>query len=229
MGETKVLLVSGPGKARTAYEKALKELEVAYDVIEGFEDIEGHLTETPYNGLLLDVPTTIHSTVSGKAKMHALLERYPVLRVIYDAGSDDIRGLAFGHTVREGRPLKDFVYKVCPNFVPRSIRVDIRKEVAMSVYVLDHPEMDLAKAKKSVLFNICNNGCFLFSTELIPEETVLWLKIVGNEVLDLVKTEVRWCEPWGEAGKIPGLGLAFKDLSDSEAGEVNRLCGIINE
>lgn len=225
MGEIKVLLVAGPGLSRDAYERRLTELNAEYDAIDGFDEIEGRLTETLYNGLLLDVPTMIHSSVSGKAKTHALFERYPVLRIIYDASADEIRGLAFGHTVREGQPLKDFITKVCPKFEPRSIRLTIRREVAISVYVLDSPDMDISEADKSVLFNICQDGVFLFSVEPMDKDEALWLRIVDNPGLGTMKAVVRWSEPWGRTGKIPGLGLEFTDLSEDQQAEIKKICG----
>ncbi|MBU4377466.1 MAG: GNAT family N-acetyltransferase, partial [Proteobacteria bacterium] len=74
-----------------------------------------------------------------KNRVNSIMQRFPVLRLMYNPGFGGIRGLARGGTLRDNRDLAEFVLNECVPFAPRSIRVTRRQEVIFNVLLLVDP------------------------------------------------------------------------------------------
>ena len=58
--DVKVILVSMEGEGRAAYLEALQALGVEADVVSSFEDLYGLMSQSPYNGVLVDLVTKVN-------------------------------------------------------------------------------------------------------------------------------------------------------------------------
>ncbi|MFW5837974.1 MAG: PilZ domain-containing protein [Desulfovibrionaceae bacterium] len=219
----RLLLIAEQGPSRTAYEKSLQEMNVAYDALSSPGEMKNMLTETPYNGLLLDVPTMIRA--SGRDKMHVneMLERFPVLRLIYDAQHGRIRGLHYGRSSDNAVDLKTFIRQSCAALPARSIRAAQRRNLHLNVWLLPESHAPLSAGERTVTSNVSEVGCFLITSRPWKNFERLWL--VFREFTDKspVQARIRWRKTWGEALEIPGLGIQFEQISPSQREDLLKL------
>ena len=56
----------------------------------------------------------------------------------------------------------------------------------------------------------------------------MFLKASGQELEDdtAIQGEVRWAVKWGEAMRIPGIGVMFKDIKKNQHEDFCNRCGI---
>lgn len=211
-----VLLVSTPGEARTIYERELGRLGVVYDALDSPADLRGLVAERPYNGILLDLATWIRCPAQKRGKLQGVLERFPVLRLLYNPEQGGMRGVTLGGTVQQARDLEAFLREQCAGFPPRSFRMVERQSAICNVLLLDGPGQDLDKGQRAVTSNVSEAGCFLISCREFQQGEHLWL--VFKELADHepIAATVRWLQPWGQAMRLPGAGVSFDSLSENQ-------------
>ena len=203
MDAVRILLVVAPGPPREAYLRRLNRLPAVWDVVDSIDSLETSLQDTPYNGLLLDVPTMIRASTSQKAKVLALLEYYPVLRLSYRAPVDEIHGLADGQTAPRTHTLEEFVGGDCRRFPARAVRAFKRCHLVFNVLLLDPPERPLADGEKTFTVDVSESGCFVATVR--PPECGRPLSAVFCDLTDQtpIPLEVRWRILWGETMRTP--------------------------
>jgi hypothetical protein len=223
VSRVRVLLIAEEGAPRTAYEKALQDMGAAYDALSSPSQMKSRLIETPYNGLLLDVPTMIRATGREKMRVNEMLERFPVLRLIYDAKKQSIRGLHYGRSSDNTTTLQCFIEKTCATLPPRSIRSADRCNLHLNVWLLPQPHAPLSAGERTVTTNASEVGCFIITSRPWKGFERLWL--VFREFRDKtpVETSVRWRKPWGEKPELPGLGVQFEAISRTQREDLLRL------
>jgi len=220
MDAVRILLVVAPGKAREAYLRRLGRLPAVWDAVDSVDSLETSLQDTPYNGLLLDVPTMIRASTAQKAKVLALLEYYPVLRLSYRAPVDEIHGLADGRTALRTHTLEEFIGGDCLRFPPRAVRAFKRCHLVFNVLLLDRPEQPLAEGEKTFTVDVSESGCFVASVR--PPECGRPLSAVLCDLADQtpIPLEVRWRVLWGETMRTPGFGAKFLSLTGAQKTEL---------
>jgi hypothetical protein len=220
MDPVRILVVVAPGKAREAYLRRLSRLPGVWDVIDSIDPLETLLQDTPYNGLLLDVPTMIRASPSQKAKVLSLLEYYPVLRLSYRAPVDEIHGLADGLTGLQTRTLEEFIGGDCLRFPARAVRAFKRCHLAFNVLLLDPPDRPVAEGEKAFTIDVSESGCFVATVR--PPDCGRPLAAVLCDLEDQtpIPLEVRWRISWGETMRIPGFGAKFLSLTEAQKTEL---------
>ena len=220
MEAVRILLVVAPGRSREAYVHRLGRLPAAWDVVDSIDSLESSLQDTPYNGLLLDVPTMIRASTSQKAKVLALLEYYPVLRLSYRAPVGEIHGLADGQTVPKTHTLEEFVGHDCRRFPARAVRAFRRCRLVFNVLLLDPPSQPLEEGEKTFTVDVSESGCFIATVR--PPECGRLLSVVLCDLADPtpIPIEVRWRILWGETMRTPGFGARFRSLTEAQKAEL---------
>lgn len=211
--KTKVLLIAEEGFARAAYREVLRDLGVEVDCIASPEEMTGALIDAPYNGLLVDVPTMIRCESADKNRITRIMNRFPVLRLMFNPKYGGIRGLTQGGTIRDNRDLGEFVLNECVPFSPRSIRVAQRREVSFNVLLLDDIAHEDMVAERSVTVNVSEHGCFVYSVREWKVGHPVWLVVHEFEDRTPIELKIRWCGRWGEGMRMPGIGGSFETMT----------------
>lgn len=161
--KARILLVSESGCARDAYTEILSDLDVAVDCIASPDEMTGALIDSRYSGVLVDVPTMIRCQCDNKNRITTIMDRFPVLKVMYDPEHGGVRGMAHGGTIKDNRDLTDFVLQECVPFAPRSLRVVGRKELVFNVLLMQEAGCGEKDAERTVTVNVSEHGCFVYT------------------------------------------------------------------
>ena len=220
MDPVRILLVVAPGNSREAYLRRLSHLPAISDVVDSIDSLETSLQDTPYNGLLLDVPTMIRASTSQKAKVRALLEYYPVLRLTYRAAVEEVHGLTDGQTTPLQRSLEEFIGGDCVRFPARAVRAFKRCHLVFNVLLLERAEQPLAEGERTFTFDVSETGCFIASVQ--PPECGRTFSAVLCDLADQtpIPIEVRWRILWGETMRAPGFGAKFVSLTEAQRSQL---------
>lgn len=211
--KTKLLLIAEDGPARAAYLAVLRGLDVEVDCVASPDGIGGAIIEVPYSGLLIDVPTMIRCECADKNRVSRIMQRFPVLRLMFNPGFGGIRGLARGGTMRDNRDLAEFVLHECVPFPPRSIRVTSRQELVLNVVLARDPDRMDIDGERTVTINVSEHGCFVFTPAQWRVSAPAWLVVGEFEDKTPIELRVRWRRPWGEAMLLPGIGATFESMT----------------
>ncbi|MES9995657.1 PilZ domain-containing protein [Desulfovibrio aminophilus] len=209
-----VLLVAEPGDARSAYELELARLGVAFDVIGDPGGWPAGAEGRTYNGILLDLPTWIRCPTRDRENLQAVLEHFPVLRLLYNQEQGGIRGVSLGATVRQARDMDGFLLKECAGFHPRPLRMSERRDAARSVLILRGPDQTPEQGERAATTNVSATGCFVVAFGRFEVGQELWLLFGEDDPPGQgvpVRCIVRWLRPWGVSRRLPGIGVAFED------------------
>ena len=216
--KTKLLLIAEKGLSRTAYSEVLHDIDIDIEVdcISSPDEITGTLIDAPYSGLLIDVPTMIRCECGDKNRITRIMDRFPVLRLMYNQKHGGIRGLTQGGTVCDNRDLTEFVLKECVPFSPRSIRVAQRQGVVFNVMLFGDLDRLEQGGEHSVTVNISEHGCFIYSAGDWRVDNPAWIVVRELEDQTPIKLMVRWHRPWGGAMHIPGIGAGFESMTSRQ-------------
>jgi len=208
--KTKLLLIAEKGLSRSAYVEVLHDLDAEVDCISSPDELTGALVDAPYSGLLIDVPTMIRCECSDKNR---IMDRFPVLRLMYNPKYGGIRGLAQGGTVRDNRDLSEFVLRECVPFLPRSIRVASRQEIVFNVILYDEPNMLDKGGERTITVNVSEHGCFVYSVTDWVVDNPAWIVVRELEDQTPIEILVRWRRVWGDTMLFPGIGASFESMT----------------
>lgn len=209
--KTKILLVAEKGDARSAYTDVLRKLGVEYDCITSPDEMTDTLINGVYSGLLVDVPTMIRCECEDKNRITRIMNRFPVLRLMFNEQFGGIRGLAHGGTIRDNRDLSEFILDECVPFEPRSIRVAERREIVFNVLLLN--DLEPEEAERTVTVNVSEHGCFVYSVNRWQIASPAWLVVNEFEDKTPIELKVRWCGKWGQQMRLPGIGTSFESMT----------------
>lgn len=217
--KTRILLVAEKGDARAAYTDVLRELGVDFDCITSPDEITDVLVGGAYNGLLVDVPTMIRCECENKNRITKIMDRFPVLRLMYNDRFGGIRGLAQGGTIRDNRDLREFIRDECAPFEARSIRTSERKEVVFNVLLLK--DLDHEDQERTVTVNVSERGCFVYTVNRWEIASPAWLVINEFDDRTPIELKVRWRHEWGREMRLPGIGTSFESMSASQYAQLH--------
>lgn len=218
---TKLLLIAEKGLARAAYIEVIRSLGAEVDCIASPDEITGALIDAPYNGLLIDVPTMIRCECGDKNRITRIMDRFPVLRLMYNPKYGGIRGLSQGGTVRDNRDLTEFVLGECVPFMARSIRVAQRQQVVFNVKLLDDLDCLEEGGEQTVTVNVSEHGCFVYSVNEWRVDTQAWMVIRELDDTTPIELMVRWCRCWGESMRLPGIGASFESMTTHQYAQLH--------
>lgn len=211
--KARILLVSESGCARDAYTKILSDLDVAVDCIASPDEMTRALIDSRYSGVLVDVPTMIRCQCDNKNRITTIMDRFPVLKVMYDPEHGGVRGMAHGGTIKDNRDLTDFVLQECVPFAPRSLRVVGRKELVFNVLLMQEAGCGEKDAERTVTVNVSEHGCFVYTVGDWPLLTPAWLVVNEFEDKTPIELRVRWHGSWGQSMQFPGIGTSFESMT----------------
>jgi len=223
VNEITLLLIAERGAARDAYRNELCMLGVRVDCIATPDMVEGALCEIPYNGILIDVPTMIRSESLVKNRVSSIMERFPVLRLLYNGDNGGIRGLAHGGTLRDNKSLSSFVLNECRTFSPRTIRRSRRSDLVLNVLLAPNAEELNDIHERTVTVNVSEQGCFVYSTKRWEDNQNAW--IVVNELEDKtpIGLRIHWSRGWGKMTRMPGIGTSFFSITSGQLRQIRHL------
>ncbi len=210
----RLILVSKAGPSRDAYIIQAKAIGIALDIVDTFPDLVKFMITQSYQGVLIDLITSIKASPEEKAVVQSILDVFPVVHLKWDPQTGSIHALS--DTSAQNDTLEHFIASACKPFSPRAIRLDVRKNIHFNILFSTTPEMTPEKTQRSITVNISKKGCFLFSCQDWSNVTNVWM--VGNELDDKtpIACEIRWRQLWGKSLAIPGIGLKVMEITDGQ-------------
>jgi len=221
--ETKLLLVVQDPNTRTEYEGILSEFDVSYEVVGTLAGLHGALLEEPYNGLLLDVGVMARASREDRALVSDLLDLFPVLRLSWDVESSRVHSLFFGQTGGDPVQLGEFIREHCTGFQARSIRRHVRRAVHLNIKISRDETFAPETVEQTNTLDISVGGCFLYSNQDWTGEKRAWFTIEELPGELPIAAAVRWFTPWGTPRRMPGIGLEFDQLTESQLKGIDQL------
>ncbi len=211
----KIIVIVQEGDARQAYLAELESIDVEVSLISSFIEIQTLLSEDSYNGVVVDLKTKMKATADEKELALDLLEQFPFAQLNLEIKTGTIKLLCYDQMMNV-RTLKDFVDIVCTSFIPRAIRLHARKENNFNILLSRTSDFPENETEHTVTIDISKGGCFIYSIGNWEINTNV--QIVINEINDRspILCEVRRVVKWGEAMKIPGIGVQFIDISEDQ-------------
>ncbi len=215
----RLLLVCREGIARQKYLDACKGLEVLIDIVSTYQELLDSAINNPYNGMMIDVPTKLKALSMDKESASNIFNLFPILQLIYNEKSGQIRTISSGQS-NSIETFKEFIDKRCNSSKARTIRSDRRKAVVFNVILSKCKEVSYADDEKTVIMNISKKGCFIFSNHKWETGSDAWFIIKELTDQTPIRGEVKWKIDWGQKMSVPGIGIQFMDISDSQFKEI---------
>ncbi|MGA1825918.1 MAG: PilZ domain-containing protein [bacterium] len=219
----RLLLVVADDDARMHYQEAINRMGVEYDTVSSLTELFRELIRTPYNGILLDVPTKVKATKDESILVHDLLEAFPVIRLRWDRNEGKIRTLFYGQP-KENNTIDHFVNHTCRCFQARSARsnrrVTLYANVILSKTAIFSPE-DIVR---TITIDVSKEGCFIYSSDAFEHCQKVWFIIKELKDETPLSAEVRWIVEWGKTMRPPGIGVKFLDINTSQAEMISSWC-----
>ena len=216
-----MILVVNDEEAQEAYLKAIDGLGMEVDTVSSFEDLYQALTRKCYNGVLIDLVTKMKTPRKYLDKLLGVMEQFPMVQLRWDKKSDVVKALYAGTS--DGNELEDFIKSECIPFKPRMIRASVRRKVYLNVlFSLADLDRDskIGEFIRTVTVDISAGGCFLITTETFKVGREIAMKIMELSDQAPIIAEVRWRRIWGQSTQIPGVGVMFTKISDSQKNEL---------
>ncbi len=215
----RVLLVCREGTSLQKYLDACKGQDARIDVASSFEGLIKAIVRIPYNGILIDMPTKLITLSKDKERVDTILELYPVARLTFNDKSGQLC-VFYSNQTTENKTLDDFLAQQCRSFTARTIRSDQRKDVVFNVILSKCKDISLEDGEKTVIMNISKGGCFIFSNHKWEAGSDAWFIIKELTDQTPIRGEVKWKINWGQKMSVPGIGIQFMDISDSQVKEI---------
>ncbi|MFH1845448.1 MAG: PilZ domain-containing protein [bacterium] len=221
--ETKLLLVVQDPTAHKEYVSILSDFDVKFEVVGTLAGLHGALLEEPYNGLLLDVGVMAKASREDRALVTDLLDLFPVLRLSWDADTSRVHSLFFGQTSGDPVQLDEFIREHCTGFQARSIRRHVRRAVHLNIKISRDETFSPETIEQTNTLDISVGGCFLYSNQNWTGQKRAWITIEELPGELAIAAAVRWFTPWGTPRRMPGIGLEFDQLSESQLSGIDQL------
>jgi hypothetical protein len=220
--QIRVLLIVQDEKAKEKYVRAIEEEGVKVYTSASFTDLSEEICRQTFHGIFLDYATKLRALRLNKGYIYGLLEKFPICQLKIEAVSGRVR--CFYPTGGAILYARDFIQKECGQFVPALIRSDPRKPIHLNILIYPQPESE--DPEQSVTLNLSRSGCFLFSTRRWEVGAEVWIRIKEAGDPSLIQCQIRNMIFWGESMRIPGIGVEFKKILESQSHDLSdHLCG----
>jgi hypothetical protein len=216
--DTHILLISSTAKERKVYESAIRALDVKVTAVPSIKGLSEEVKDLYLNGVAMDMSTKIVALKEDREFIYTTLRKFPVAHLTLGKETGKIRLFYPGQP--PGATLKDFVDRECRTFTPRRLAHHIRKELHFNVLLSRYPEM--VDCEKTVSVDVSEGGCFIFSAQEWVTGDMVWLKILELSSQHPIGALVKRCVRWGEAMRVPGIGLQFDEMNSSQRRELEK-------
>jgi CheY-like chemotaxis protein len=221
----KVLVLAGNPETRQIFRMALETLGAPCDVAHSVSEMRQKLLRTPFNGVILDVLTTVRASQKEKLFIQEISELYPTLRVRWDSRTRRIRGLVLGRALDRDDPVGDFLEKHCRSWPARTCREDRRLPFHFNALLNRDGEFREEQAEKTVTLDLSEGGCFLISSRSWQKGEIARVRFLELSDPAPIRVEIRRCRPWGKGMEVPGIGVQFEGIRPGQLREIRRHLG----
>ncbi len=215
----KVILVSQEGAPREAYLNALKQLDVEVDAVSTFSEIYKSLSANYYSGVLVDFKTKMKGRGNERDLANDVLDQFPFVQLKFEEETGEIRSLYAGQTVGSGT-MESFIDEECRPMEARRIRLDTRSNIHFNIIISALSDGSGKEIDRTVTIDVSKGGCFIYTTCELEIGTRLKMIFKELENEKPIIGEVRWMKPWGEEMRIPGAGIKFDDIRESQLNDI---------
>lgn len=211
----KLLLLSGEGKAKQAYLDMIRHFDIDVDTVSSITELYKTMINKPCNGVMIDLPTKIKASRDEKALVHEVLNKFPVIQLRWENKTGTIKTLYYGR-VKSGGTIKDFINQECRSFNPRTIRSSVRKNINFNVMLTEGDNFKEENIERTVTIDVSKGGCFIYSSKKWEKHSDIWLIIKELEDHTPMRGRVMWGIAWGEAMRMPGIGVMFREIKNGQ-------------
>jgi len=215
----KLALVSPVGEIRDIYARAIKALDVQYDVVTTFKELYYAMEKVPYNGILIDLAAKMKAPHDDLGLVENVLENFPVLYLKWEEHTKAIRTYYPGQHLLGG-DLGNFVSKQCCFFNARTISTEKRLSIHFCVLLSKDSAFREGNVEQTITINVSEGGCFIFTNQEWEVRSSVWIIVKGITDETPIMGEVRWFFKWGSRGQNPGIGIKFYQIKESQIHEI---------
>ena len=214
MSDLKVILVARNETRILAYSEALAGLGVACHPLLDIRQVPHVASSSSFNGIMLDMPVIAKASVYEKELVENVINTIPSAYLNIMPATDMIKLLVASGNHGTASNLQGFV-DICRSFPARYVRPNDRVSLHLNALILNHDLPDLPE--KSVTLNVSPKGCFLFSSNINNKRgQTITAEFIGLEDTSEILAIVRWVRCWGEVHQMPGIGVSFERISESQ-------------
>ena len=214
--DIRILLVAREAKARSAYHEAIKELGVKVVAVPSLKGLDETVTDLYYHGVMVDMPTKIDALKKDKEFIYSTLRKFPVAHLNLERTTGEIRVFYPGQ--KTGATLQDFISQECRPSISHKLGYRIRKQIHFNVILSKNIRGE--NYERTVTVDVSERGCFVFSVKEWKPGDTAWLIIKELSDDTAICGEVRWCIKWGMGMQVPGIGLEFEEIKESQIKEI---------
>ncbi|ACH37746.1 PilZ domain protein [Citrifermentans bemidjiense Bem] len=228
MSEIRILIVVKDAETASAYVDAVTESGATCDVAHSFQEMSALATDRVYNGIVVDILTLVRCSKEEKVIAYEIINLFPVLRVKWEPRHKKIKltPLEQSFSPDTDSALRFFIQTRCKAFPARSLRKEKRKLVNLNLlYCRDNRFLD-GEACKSFTINISPTGVFLHTMEEFRVGETIWLRFLEFADQTPVEATVCWSQRWGVTRCVPGAGVKFESLTESQRQDVDRIVNL---
>ncbi len=215
---TRILLIAREGETRKKYQEAISDIGVETVVVSSLKETDRTLMDLSYHGVMIDMRTKMEILKDDNELIYTALRKFPVAHLNLGSKTREIRLFYPGQ--KPGATLEDFVDQKCRSFAPRVLASRFRKLIHFNVILSDNKEFKTDHYEKTVTVDVSKEGCFVFSIKDWKQGDSVWLSIKELRDNTPICALVRWSRKWGEEMRVPGIGLKFKEITESQAKEI---------
>ncbi len=215
MKKIKLGLVVYDEEAKRIYLEAIGELEVDVKAASSFRELYNIMMNGKYSGVMIDQRTKLKAPRNEQKLIDIILEIFPSIRLNLDKKNGKIKTYYAGQRA-SGESLESFIEKECRSFRPRTLRMDIRKDINFNVIISGDGNFSKKDMVRTVTINFSRGGCFLYSVDEWDIAASIWLKIKELDDDTPILGEIRWIIEWGKPLRVPGIGVMFMNLKPEQ-------------
>lgn len=209
------ILVVAKGEERVPYyERAVLQQGHQPHVAKDLNDVPAILARFPFSGVILDMPTIIRAG-GAKSEAMGLIERFPVLRLRWNAQERSFTVLS-GDDEGDGHEVvAHFLAGPCAAFDPRAVRRERRILATPHVLVSTSSTFPPESTEKTFAKDISPAGAFVFSAREWTQGQHCYLRLADRPEEPPAPAVVARVVPWGGGVGVPGVGLEFQTMTPS--------------
>ena len=224
-GSTTILLICREGTSRHVYQAQMDISGVSLVCVQGLMEFFRRDVYCPLNGIMVDMPTYLRSSDEEKRLLTDLVGIFPALRLKCHEPTAEIRTLSFGTAYPGTISPALFIRDYCTPFGQRRVRTSERSKLNLPALLKSTLPVEETTGTRSVTANLSQEGCFLIGFEPWNIGERGWLVIPALTDSAPIPVEVCWIRAWEGHRLLPGMGIRFMELTESQKVELSGMCG----
>lgn len=216
----RLALVSPEGEIRDIYVRAIKALDVQYDVVTTFKELYYAMEKVPYNGILIDLAAKMKAPHDDLGLVENVLGHFPVLYLKWEEHTKAIRTYYPGQQLLGG-DLGEFVGNQCCLFHARQISTERRIGIHFCVLLSRDSAFGEGNVERTITINVSAGGCFIFTNQEWETRSRVWIIVKGINDETPIIGDVRWFFNWNGCKQNPGIGIKFLQIKETQ---IHELC-----